>query len=158
MQVTEEPVQSDHNRSARLNHVLEQSSTLQQWQEKAQADAKPKVKDTVEKAMMRDVLPALTEGLLSLVEERPEDALDYLSQFLINWADEKDNAHADPYDAPIYAERVQLNTEKAIREKQREEDRIAKEKQEKAARIAHDDALLDMLTSALEKHEKILRC
>jgi Dpy-30 motif len=158
LQVTEEPDDPMMNRSARLNHVLEQSNAVQQIQSKQHSDAVSKLKDTMQKALMREVLPALSEGLLTLVEERPADPLEHLSAFLLRWADEQDKAHADPYDAPIYQERIQLNEAKAERERQRAEARAAKAEREKAARIKADDALLEMLVEAKRKHQSMLRC
>lgn len=157
MQALEEPDQPKINRSARINHVLEQSNAVQQIQNKARTDAMEGMKQTMRSALMREVMPAVSEGIISLVEERPEDPLDFLSKFLLNWADEQENARADPYDAPIYTERIQLNSEKKVREQQRHEAKIAKMQREKEARIAHDHALHEMLIESLRKHESMLR-
>ena len=150
-------VEEEPDRSARLNHVLEQSNAVQQIQSKTRADAIAGMQQTMRSALMREVMPAVSEALISLVEERPEDPLDYVSKFLLNWADEQEKARVDPYDAPIYQERIQLNSEKQIREQQRHEAKIANEKREKEARIAHDHDLHEMLVESLRKHESMLR-
>jgi hypothetical protein len=158
LQVLEKSNHHTLNRSARLQHVLQQSNAVQQVQRKQQADALSKLKDTMQSALMREVLPAVSEGLLSLVEARPADPVDYLSSFLLNWADEQDRKHTDPYDAPIYQERIRLNEEKAERKRQQAEAQAAKMEREKAARIKADDELLDMLVEAKRKHQAMLRC
>lgn len=157
LQVSEELEKPKLNRSARLNYVLEQSNVMQQLENKAQADAVSKMKDTMRSALMREVMPALSEGLLSLVEQRPADVLEYLSSFLLRWADEKEQAHVDPYDAPIYQERIRLVSEKEEREQQRKIDKAAKIEREKAARITADDSLHELLVESIRKHESMLR-
>lgn len=145
------------NRSARLKHVLEQSNAVKQVQTKKREHAISQQKQTMHNALMRDVMPALSEGLLSLVEERPVDALEYLSSYLLNWANEQEKAQVDPYEAPIYEERIQLVSEKREREQQRQVAKAAKMQREKEARIAADTALHASLLESLRKHESMLR-
>lgn len=157
MQKTDEPVEPVLSCSARLSHVLEQAEGMRKVQSKARAEAVSKYKQTMRQSLTREVLPAVVAALVALAEERPVDALSFVSKFLLRWADDRDLAREDPYDAPIYAERRQMNYEKAQREQERKEAFAAKMQREKDARAAADASLHEMLLDSMRKHESMLR-
>jgi hypothetical protein len=142
------------NRTSWVNHVLSQTRATTEALSRIKADMVACYKQTMRKSLMREVMPAVVASLIALAEERPLEPLAFMSDFLLQWSDEKDQARQDPYDAHIYAERRQMNHEKAEDRKVAIE---AKLKREKDARAAADTFLREMLLDSMRKHESMLR-
>eukprot|EP00892_Ulva_mutabilis_P009907 jgi/Ulvmu1/7289/UM035_0077.1 len=141
----------------RLAHTLAQEAFLDKTRRKSHQAVGEQYKTTMKRALMHEVMPAVTAGLVALVEQRPLDAALFLSDFLLRWAGEQDAAKVDPYDAPIYDERRNRVTEKARREKDRANASIAKAGREKEARDTADTNLREMLLESMRKHASMLR-
>lgn len=143
--------------AARLSHILTQEQFHSETCRKDDTDVIAQFQATMKRALMHEVMPAVSAGLVALVEERPSDSIQFLSDFLIKWSDDQVSARVDPYDAPIYAERSKLVAEKTTREEGRANASVAKRQREKAARAEADANLHNMLVDSMRKHVSMLR-
>lgn len=114
-------------------------------------------KATMKRSLMHQVMPAITEALVAMVDERPHNVADFLSKFLIKWSDDQAAARVDPYEAPIYEERRLLVGEKARRDDERTNASIAKAQRETEAREVADASLHELLLDSMRKHASMLR-
>jgi hypothetical protein len=102
--------------------------------------------------LKRTVGPALSQGMAEIVSRQPGDAIDYLGNFLIRYADAQQAATAAAEKAA--REEKEASVQAAIREKRRA--RIEAEAAEKAAAQARADDLLATLATVDEVDGAVL--
>lgn len=141
----------------RISHVLSQQNFCKGACNGKDAGAFERYKATMRRALVHEVMPAMAAALIALVDRRPHDPVQFLSEFLIKRSDDQVSARVDPYDAPIYAERRRLVAEKAWRDEDRTNASIEKLQREKQARKLADAFLHEMLLDSVRKHTSMLR-
>ena len=106
---------------------------------------------------MHEVMPAIAQAMLAMVEAHPDDPVAFLADALISKADEQDAAHVDPYSAGIYEERRNKVDAKAYREANRAAAINARAEKQLAAKAKADAGLYELLVGSVAKHENLLK-
>jgi hypothetical protein len=157
----QEAMQMKEDEAARraqlINHLAKQQQEVHDAEAEEDQKLMKQYTTTLYESMMRTVMPSLCCALAEVVKERPKDPVGFVARHLLKLADEQDSQHADPYSAPVYAERRELLVAKAAREAAREEERHAKAAREAAQRIKADEELRAMLIASVQKHQSMLR-
>lgn len=112
---------ADATRQAALQRSGFQSSPLQQW-------------------LMSELMPVVTEGLVSIVRDRPAAPLRALAERLMQQAVKMESTYVDPYTDPIYEIQAEKIKAKAQRDQERADAEKAKEERERAAKLASREA------------------
>lgn len=76
--------------------------------------------------LLSEIIPLISNLLIQACESRPEDAVEFIAQHLIDEAEKQDNDIVDPYDSEIYTVQEEKIAAKAAREEQRRLEAIAK--------------------------------
>lgn len=76
--------------------------------------------------LLSEIIPLISKLLIQACESRPEDAVQFIAEHLMEEADKQDNSIVDPYDSEIYLVQEQKIADKAAREEERRLEAIAK--------------------------------